>query len=176
MPRRTRLLVIALATMFTGFQPISLTRAGEDPAAGIVADLDGVAIPPTDAGQHFCHDFDFPAIHCYSTAAALEEAMVAPTSEGEASTMAAYASSAYVTVYSAPGYDGSYAHLSQNYDGLWVIGWNDRIRSFKARNSARGSFHTDWYADGSRLDFCCNSNVPQLGSTFNGTISSVYRR
>jgi hypothetical protein len=176
MRRRTKLLVVALATVLCGLQPVSVAQAGNDAVAEIVATLDGVPIPPTGAGQHFCHDFEFPTIRCYAKAEDLERALESSAADGGLKAATAYGSSDYVTVYSAAGYDGSYAHLSQSYDGLWVIGWNDRIRSFKARNSARGSFHTDWYAGGSRLDFCCNTNTPQLSSTFSGTISSVYRR
>jgi len=81
-----------------------------------------------------------------------------------------------VTIYSEPAFGGSYAHISQSYDGLWVIGWNDRINSFKGRSSARGRFHVDWYAGGSRLDFCCNQTAASLSSAFNDAISSVYRK
>lgn len=177
MHRRTRLLVVALALALASLQPIAVAQAeSAAPRGEVEAYLDGVSIPSTEAGDYFCHDFDFPTLDCYSTAAALEAAVAVLTTDGGPSATAAYGPSDYVTVYSEPGYGGSYAHLAQSYDALWVIGWNDQISSFKARNSATGSFYVDWYAGGQRLDFCCNSTVPQLSGTFDNAISSVYRR
>lgn len=63
----------------------------------------------------------------------------------------------YVIVYSATSYAGSYMYISQDYDMLALVGWNDRIRSYKAVNSALGTFWTDWFGNGSRLDFCCDA-------------------
>jgi hypothetical protein len=78
-------------------------------------------------------------------------------------------------VYSNPGYGGSFAHLSQSYDALATIGWNDTISSYKARNSRTGSFYEHWFAGGSKKTFCCNQNVPSLPSGVDNTFSSVYR-
>lgn len=138
----------------------------------LTADLDGRAIMPADAGSYFCHDFDYPHLHCFSTGPALEAALVL---REQSTRSIAVASSDYVTIYSEPMYGGSYAHLSQNYDGLWVIGWNDRISSFKVRNSASGRFYQDWNAGGWRYSFCCNSEVPGLSTTYDNQFSSVYR-
>lgn len=143
----------------------------------ITADLDGTPIPATEVGSYFCHDFAFPRLRCYSTGGALDAAVAAMgTAVEDELSLAAYGANDYVTIYSEASFGGSYAHLSQSYDGLWVIGWNDRISSYKARNSALGSFHVDWYAGGARLDFCCNQTTASLSSTFNDAISSVYRR
>lgn len=91
-------------------------------------------------------------------------------------TAAAVGPSDYVTVYSDPSYGGSYMHVSQNYDTLFWIGWNDHISSYKARNSALGTFWSDWNAAGRRTDFCCNQVVATLPSTVDNTFTSVYRR
>lgn len=134
-----------------------------------VREVDGVPIPATEAGTYFCHDIEFPHVSCFPTGAEAEGALADQVAFGGATALANFAAD------SAASYGGSYAHLSQNRDGLRVIGWNDRISSLRARNTARGSFHVDWYAGGARLEFCCNRATLYLSSTFNKTISSVYR-
>ena len=130
----------------------------------IFAELDGEPISPVEAGNYYCHDLSYPLITCFSDAESLEADL--------ASSQAA--ASVYVTVYSDASYTGAYAHLSQDYDGLWTIGWNDRVSSFVVPNGESGRFFTDWYEGGNRYGFCCNAEVPYLGS-FDDTFSSVYR-
>lgn len=173
-----RRIIAALALLFvaSALQPSEAAARPTPKPSAITADLDGVPIPATDAGQYFCHDLEYPELRCFSTAQALEAAMPTGPADDAGLALAAYGPNDYLTIYSEPAFGGSYAHLSQSYDGLWVIGWNDRISSFKGRNSARGSFYIDWYAGGSRLDFCCNQTAASLSGTFNNAISSVYRR
>jgi hypothetical protein len=142
----------------------------------IRAELEGRPIDPVQASSYYCHDFDYPRIHCFSTAAELEASVVqseAPSSQGLV--VAAVSASDYVTVYSGPTYGGSFAHLSQNYDALATIGWNDTISSYKARNNRTGSFFEHWFAGGAKRNFCCNQNVPSLPSGVDNTFSSVYQ-
>ena len=75
--------------------------------------------------------------------------------------MAAFGPADYVTVYSGSGYAGSFAHLSQNYDALAMIGWNDTISSYRARNNRRGPSYQHWFAGGSTKQFAA-MNVPSL--------------
>jgi hypothetical protein len=140
------------------------------------ADLEGRPIDPAQASSYYCHDFDFPQIHCFSTPSELEAAVAGSgqlSSQGVV--VAAVSASDYVTVYSSPSYAGSFAHLSQNYDALATIGWNDTISSYKARNSRTGVFYEHWFAGGTRRTFCCNQNVPSLPSGVDNTFSSVYK-
>jgi hypothetical protein len=137
----------------------------------IRADLEGRTIKASEISTYYCHDRAFPLIHCFSTASRLEAAL-ATTSLAAA---AAFGPADYVTIYSDPSYAGSYMHLSQNYDTLFWVGWNDRVRSFKARNGAAGTFWTDWYGTGYGLGFCCDQTTPYLSATFDNAITSVYR-
>jgi len=175
MRRSILLLACALNVFALGLSTSTTAAAAPSEPSALVADLEGSAIPPGDVGRYFCHDFEFPRIRCFSTAFALEEALARDSSQDDSTTLAAYAAGDYLTVYSEPSYAGAYAHLSQNYDALWVIGWNDRIRSFKVRDSASGAFYTDWYAGGQRYEFCCNNAVPILSSAYDRAFSSVYR-
>jgi hypothetical protein len=140
------------------------------------ADLDGRPINPTRSSSYFCHDFEFPQIHCFSTPGGLEANVAQPTSaSSQVGVVAAFGPNDYVTVYSGPGYAGSFAHLSQNYDALASIGWNDVISSYRARNNRTGTFYEHWFAGGATKKFCCNQNVPSLAAGVDNTFSSVYR-
>ena len=139
------------------------------------ADLDGRQIDPAHASSYFCHDFDFPQIHCFSTPGELEAAVATTASESSQAGVAAFGPADYVTVYSLPTYAGSFAHLSQNYDALATIGWNDSISSYRARNNRRGTFYQHWFAGGTAKNFCCNQNVPSLPAGVDNTFSSVYQ-
>ena len=138
----------------------------------VIADVDGVWIPIDEIPSYFCHDRDYPQIHCFAAADDLEAALAA----GEGFAPLAAAATNYVVVFSQASYGGSYLYISQDYDTLAIVGWNDRIRSFRALNGELGRFWTDWYQSGSFLNFCCNSNVPSLSSTYDERITSVYRR
>src|SRR5439155_27186001 len=39
------------------------------------ADLDGKPLKPVEVGRYYCHDFDYPRIHCFGEAAELEAAV-----------------------------------------------------------------------------------------------------
>ncbi len=135
------------------------------PRENVTADLDGRPIPPADVGKWYCHDFNFPVIHCFSD----------PTRLDVSTTTALAATSVtYVTVFEFTTYQGAFMHMSQDYSILALIGWSDRISSFQVKNGQSGKFWTDWLYSGTRYDFCCNQNVGSLGS-FNDTFSSVFR-
>jgi hypothetical protein len=130
--------------------------------------LDGKPIPLADVGKYFCHDFDYPEIRCFSTAASLESI----TGSLQVTLLAAGVT--YVTIYDFTGYWGSYMHVSQDYAALSSIGWNDEVSSYIARNWETGSFYTDWFYSGTQWNFCCNSSVYDLGG-YSNTFSSVKR-
>ena len=171
----SRIVTLALALLLVG-------AAGAPPAAAsspvtVVADLEGAPIPASQIPDWFCHDRDFPLVHCFRAAASLESARAALDSPAAAASgVTASLSSDYVVVYSSTLYAGSYMYVSQDYDALAIVGWNDRIRSYRGLNAGLGTFWTDWFAGGSRLDFCCNAQAPSLSGTFDRAISSVYRR
>jgi hypothetical protein len=127
------------------------------------ADLDGVPIEVKSVGAYFCHDFAYPRIHCFSRAANLEAA-VAP--------IVATSGVNFVAGFDYTSFQGPYMYFSQNYSVLATIGWNDRISSFIALNGQSGRFWTDWFFSGSPYGFCCNQQIPSLGS-YDNTFSAV---
>jgi hypothetical protein len=162
------ILSLALAAGMAG-----TVQAASGVEAVVHADLDGQPILISDIPTYFCHDRDFPAIHCFRTTRALEGS-IAARSSGLA--IGAAASSNYVIVYAGLSYSGTYMYISQNYDTLFTVAWNDRIRSYRGLNGASGVFWTDWCATGDDLTFCCNVLDPSLPSAFDKAITSVYRR
>jgi hypothetical protein len=140
----------------------------------IVADLDGRRISVSEIPDWFCHDLDFPLIHCYTTAAQLDAALHDAAS-GLAGLAAGAAGMPYVYVYGDAGTLGPAYAVSQAWDNLSSIGWNDKISSFKALNGLSGHFATDAYNSG-RLypTFCCNTVVTYVGDFWNDQFSSVY--
>ena len=147
------------------------TASAAPAAPNVRADLEGKPIKVAEISSYFCHDYSFPDVHCFSTSAGLEAAVGSSTQ----SISTAFGPNDYVTIYSEPTYGGSYMHLSQNYDTLFWIGWNDRVSSFKGRNSASGTFWSDWYGTGRATDFCCNQTVPYLAAGVDNSFTSVYR-
>jgi hypothetical protein len=142
------------------------------PAKGIVADVDGDPIKSVLISSMYCHDFDFPRIHCFRSAADLEASLA---KRRRVAAAPSFGVNDYVTIFDGPNYSGSFMDVSQNYDVLFSIGWNDRISSYKARNSASGTFWTDWFASGTARNFCCNTNVSSLPGGLDNAFSSVYR-
>ena len=175
MGRFFRRLSIALAalTVVTG------AAAGGALAKGprdktIVADLEGRRISVSEIPDWFCHDVDYPQIHCYTTAAELETALDAAAASIEGLT-GVLAPLPYVYIYGDAGTLGPAYGVTQVWEDLSWIGWNDRISSFKSVNGGFGHFATDAYNNG-RLypGFCCNAVVTYVGDSWNDQFSSVY--
>jgi hypothetical protein len=163
--RRTRALLFGVLLALVPSTPAVAA------AAEVVATLDGRAIAIAEIADHYCHDFEFPVIRCFSRAAARDLSRSVPAGPQGAAAVTAVA---YVTMYDGAGFSGSNFLVSQDYNALAAIGWNDRASSFKGRNSETGRFYKDWFAGGSSWAFCCNQQTGNLG-TYDNTFSSVYR-
>jgi hypothetical protein len=135
------------------------------PSLQVVAFLDGKPLPISQVADYYCDDFSFPVIQCSVQASALEVRL---------SLVLAASDVTYVTIYDQPSYFGSFMAVSQDYSALSLIGWNDRISSFKGRNSETGTFYTDWFYGGSSWSFCCNVQQPSLNA-YDNTFSSIRR-
>lgn len=142
-----------------------LAPPGGTVSDGLVADLDGHPLNLVEVGLHYCHDFAYPRIHCFSRTADLKAA-VAP--------ILAASSLNYVVVFDFTSWQGPYMYFSQDYTVLATIGWNDRISSYIGQSNLSGRFWTDWFYTGSSYTFCCNFSAASLGD-FNNTFSSVYK-
>jgi hypothetical protein len=158
--------------------------AASDPT--IRADLDGRPIPAIQVGDWYCHDFDYPLIHCFRTAADLDAAVASlgyeslgpgvSTMDGTSSVSpSGVLAVSYVRVFVDAGYAGSSAYFSVNYTNLGVIGWNDKISSFVGLDSATGQFFEHIYYTGFIFGFCCNTQVSYVGNSSNDRFSSVRR-
>ena len=159
-------LTVAGLLAISGFAgPAGVSAAGPDSDPELHATLDGKPIPLEDVGKYDCDDFDYPEIRCSSSKLLFEARAVVVT------TLTAVD---YVTIWDGVGYSGASMNVSQDYPALSAIGWNDRISSFKARNSETGQFWTDWFYGGTWYAFCCNTQVSNLGAWSN-IFSSILR-
>jgi len=138
---------------------------GAEPEPELSATLDGKPIPLADVSKYFCDDFAYPEIRCSRSQLIMEL-------RGTTATL--LASVDYVTIFENPTFNGSWMNVSQDYGALVAIGWNDRISSYKARNSETGRFWTDWFNTGTAWSFCCNNWVTSLGS-YDNRFSSIER-
>lgn len=172
---RTFALVGATSALLLSFaSPVAARVVGGQDR--LTASLDGRPIKLADVGKWYCHDFAYPAIQCFSDPNQLDGSTSANRLDGSTSAAitAAAAGVTYITVYEFTTYQGAYMHMSEDYSMLSLLGWNDRISSFKVKNSQSGVFWTDWLYSGTRYTFCCNQSLGSLGS-FNDTFSSVFR-
>lgn len=161
-----RLVSLLLAVlMLSSLVPI----ASANDAKQITADLDGRPIAARDVSKYYCHDFDFPRIHCYLTGQGLNAALGAP----QLSPMTAPPGT-WVTVYSDATYAGNWFYLSHNYDNLGDIGWNDVISSFRVQVGFSGVFTQNAWGSGWQYNWCCYQTVPYVGSAYNDQFSSFY--
>lgn len=165
--RRWHGLALAMSMVF-GIGAFGSTPVDAAPTpSGLSADLAGIPIPLADVVLYHCDDFDAPRIHCFTTAAARDVSLGGLTS-------LAASGVAYVVIYDYASFSGASMYLSDDYSILAVIGWNDRISSFKGQNNQSGRFWTDWFGGGSPYNFCCNQQVAILGG-WDNTFSSVNR-
>ncbi len=157
------LMVLSSLTIAGIGNPGSTLAADSGPE--LTATLDGRPIPLQDVGKYYCDDFSYPEIKCSSTR------LLADTRAALVTLLTAID---YVTIYDQQNFGGAYMNVSQDYSVLSLIGWNDRIGSFRGRNSETGSFFVDWFYGGTQWAFCCNTQTANLGS-YNNTFSSIIR-
>jgi len=158
--------IAAMAVAVSGLMVLpAATLAAPQAQPTLSATLDGRPLKLANVADWYCDDFSYPVITCFSDPRNLSTRDTA---------ILASSSIEYVTIYDFTTYTGSFMHVSQDYTVLATIGWNDRISSFIARNSLDGHFFTDWFYGGTGYYFCCNQNVPSLGS-FDNTFSSVHQ-
>lgn len=144
-------------------QPRAALAAEPDPQ--LTATLDGKPIPLEDVGKYSCDDYDYPHITCWSTR---------QVADSRALVVSLLTAVDYVSVWDLANYAGAFMNISQDYATLVTIGWNDKISSFKARNSETGTFYFDWFYGGTWYAFCCNTQVGNLGA-YSNQFSSVIR-
>src|SRR5436189_6437287 len=88
-----------------------------NPEPQLSATLDGRPMPVEDVGKHYCDDFAYPEIRCWSTR--LQE-------DSRALAMTLLTSTDYVTIFDGTSFNGALMNVSQDYSVLATIGWNDR--------------------------------------------------
>jgi hypothetical protein len=136
----------------------------------VSATFGGAAISLQEARGLSCHDFDFPILRCFATAATLE-IEVAKRVQVRAAALAPLVVDGYVTVYEHAQYAGSALTLSADQPWLSSIGWNDRISSFISFG-AIGNFREDSPGGGFIYGYGATTRVSSLSNTYNDKFSA----
>ena len=143
-------------------------------AGSLTASLDGRSLEPGRVGEYHCHDLDYPAIRCFKSGAALDAAIAERLGIGADAEPLAASGVSYVRIYVDASFGGNSMLISNPYNKLGDIGWNDRVSSFKTLTSAGGDFWQHTFGAGWAYAFCCYSNVTYVGNAYNDQFSSVY--
>jgi hypothetical protein len=138
-----------------------------------------------DVGDHHCHDFASPIIRCFATElerdADAESVMGTQAARGWGGTeqQAALAVQlaatvvTYVRWYEDSNYGGLSFSTANPMADLAVIGWNDRISSFKSINGGHPKFWQSWNYTGTAWQWVTSAWVPYVGDPANDRFSSV---
>jgi hypothetical protein len=137
----------------------------------VSATFDGAPISLQEARDLSCHDFDFPILRCFATAAILETEVAKRVQVRAAVGLAPLLGDGYVTVYEHALYAGSALTLSADQPWLSSVGWNDRISSFKSFGAA-GNFRDDSPGGGFIYGYGATTQVSALSGTYNDKFSA----
>jgi hypothetical protein len=141
--------------------------------AGLTATHEGRRMDPSAVGRFHCHDIDHPRLRCFSSPRRRDADAARRIRRLSADPRRATRADAYVRLYEHQQFQGASVLLSVAYPDLGVIGWSDRVTSFKSVNWGSGTFFRHIQMDGATYPFCCNSAVANVGGAYNDTFSSV---
>lgn len=139
----------------------------------------------SDVGQYHCHDFDYPIIRCFQTELERDadaesmglssEVSVSGRTELSAALAVQLAATAvtYVRWYEHSNYAGASFWTANPLPDLTIIGWNDRISSFKSINGGHPKWWQDSNYNGPSSQWVTSAWVPYVGDTLNDRFSSV---
>ena len=171
--RRTRVPLWLVLILAVGSLGAGAPAAGGS-SSDVRADLEGKPIAIEDIHRYSCHDLEFPVIRCFKSQAAteraIERASIAESGFAAMGTLGVTYVVAYDQAWFAPGT----LYVSQVYDNLGAIGWNDIISSYRSVNNGSGHFAKDAFDNGLLTYFCCNVQVGWVGSSQNDSYSSIY--
>lgn len=144
-------------------------------AASVQAVLGDRPIALTDVTRYHCHDAAHPMIHCFRSARQANVAFHAAVRAGRSAASVSLEALAitYIRVFVHSNYQGGSIYLSEDYDNLGTIGWNDVISSYKAMNSQSGSMYEHALRGGRVEHFCCNADVYYIGNWMNDRASAI---
>jgi hypothetical protein len=144
-------------------------------AASVRGVLGDRSIALADVTRYHCHDAAHPVIRCFESARQAKLAFLAALGTGrpEASAPLEVLAITYIRVFVHTNYQGSSIYLSQDYEDLGSIGWNDVISSYRPMNSQSGTMYEHVLRGGRIKNFCCNANVSNIGDWMNDRTSAI---
>lgn len=159
-------------------------QAGESagqPDGHLSASLDGQPIPLVEVSRHHCHDFAYPQYTCFRTARERDRDMpqfVAARSiqrtavrgiNGALGTLGVN----YVLFFEHSDYGGYSSVTSNPVPDLSVVGWNNKISSFKSTNGGRPRWWDGTSYSGSSWQWGVSAWVSYVGDVANDRFTSV---
>src|SRR3990172_6965500 len=105
----------ALVPMLVAALLLPPAAAAAEPSVVVTADLAGKAIGLVEVSAYHCHDFDFPRLHCFQTAAELSAALQ------PALGLLGLTATSYVHVFEHSSYSGASMVVSHHYSVLTTI-------------------------------------------------------
>lgn len=167
MRRRATVTLVLVSLLAFGAGP----SATASPGSNLRIDLEGSPLAAAAASGYYCHDFAYPQIHCFRSAAKLRNSLELT---GQTFGTLSAPAGTWVTLFRDATYAGTFAYLSHDYDKLGDIGWNDMVSSFRVEVGLSGHFSQNVFGAGWAYTWCCYDMIPYVGSSYNDQFSSFY--
>jgi hypothetical protein len=145
------------------------------------ATLNGEPIALVEVGQNHCHDFAYPRYTCFRTERERDRDMarflganaVRRLAPGAVTGALGTQSVNYVLFFETRDYAGYSSVASNPVPDLSVVGWSNRISSFKSTNGGRPKWWDGTNYGGSNWQWGVSVWVPYVGDTANERFTSV---
>lgn len=174
-------LLVALAFLLVCPVGAQARQQPTQPDGHLSAVLDGEEIPLSDVGLYYCHDFAYPVYRCFRTSLERDLDMGAQTTLSDTSlsgalsiNLLAATSVTYVLAYDLPDFGGPSVALSNPAPDLALLGWNNRISSFKSTNGGRPKWWDGTYYSGSSWQWGTSAWVAYVGDGLTNRFTSVF--
>jgi hypothetical protein len=132
------------------------------------------AIELSQVAQFHCHDGSYPVIECFDSALERDvDLLVTINMSADGPIPEPPPATAYVTWFDAINYGGSSFTASVSYSDLGILGWEDRISSFKSLNGGRPKWWRDTGFSGTAWRWPAGAWVSNVGVDANDQWSSV---
>jgi hypothetical protein len=156
-------------------------QSARRPDGHLWAVLEGQPIRLVNVGRYHCHDFAFPLYTCFTTAGErnrdVAEVLAARTLRrpglGTINSPLGTQSVDYVLFYEHSAYAGASALVSIPVPDLSVLGWNNRISSFKSTNGGRPKWWDGTSYSGLNWQWGVSVWVSYVGDGANDRFTSV---
>jgi hypothetical protein len=145
------------------------------------ATLEGKPLALVDVANYYCHDFAYPRYTCFRTAGERDRDLDSASAPGAVRRFRVGSitgtlgtqSVNYVLFFEHSDYAGSSLVLSNPTPDLGVLGWSNRISSFKSTNGGRPKWWDSTSYTGTPWQWGTSAWVAYVGNDANDRFTSV---